>query len=106
VSVYAHSWSEAVAYAVAGRGIAITFRSAIAFRLGESIKLISADVIAHWYALWNPSNGNPQLRTVIQMVLDAPPPGWSAIKRAPRSPGASKILRRRKFRLLKCDEPD
>ncbi len=92
ISVYAHTWSEAVAYVVAGRGIAIALRSAIVIPLAATLTLVNADVNPEWYALWNTSNGNPHLRNVIQLLLDAPPPGWSSIKRMLPPLGFSRIL--------------
>lgn len=91
VSVYARSWSEAIAHVMAGRGITIAPRSAIAIPLAAEITMIHADLNPEWYALWNGSNGNPQLRPFIQLLLDAPPPDPSSMRRALPPLGASRF---------------
>lgn len=93
VSAYAHSWGEAIAHVMAGRGITIAPRSAIAIPLAAEITMIHADLNPEWYALWNGSNGNPQLRPFIQALLDAPPPGTSSIRRALPPLGASRFAK-------------
>jgi DNA-binding transcriptional LysR family regulator len=80
ISVYAHSWTEAVVQVIAGRGVGIALRSTLAFPCTAAIKLIQTDINPEWYALWNPSNGNPQLRTITQLLVDHPPSGWISKK--------------------------
>jgi len=98
ISVYANTWSEAIAYVMAGRGITLAPKAAIALSLAASITIIDAKANLEWYAFWSTSNGNPLLRTVIQLLLDAPPPGWEAVKRGLPKLGASKIRPRAKSR--------
>jgi len=91
ISVHAHTVSEAIAHVMAGRGVTMIARSAIALPLAASITIIDSRANMEWYALWSASNGNPLLRSVIQLLLDAPPPGWEAVGRDLPALGASKI---------------
>jgi DNA-binding transcriptional LysR family regulator len=91
ISVYANTWSEAIAYVIAGRGITLAPKAAIALPLAAAITIIDAKANLEWYAFWSASNGNPLLRLVIQLLLDAPPPGWEAVKRGLPALGTSKI---------------
>ena len=96
ISTFAHSWIEAIAYVVAGRGITLAPRAAITMQLAETVTLIKFDVHPDWHALWSPDNGNPQLRTVIQLLLEAGLSSWIAIKHTMPALGSSRISARAK----------
>ncbi len=91
ISVYAHTVSEAIAHVIAGRGITLVVRSSIVVPLAAAVTLIDAQINPGWYALWNTSNGNPGLRIIIQLLLDAPPPGWASVGRVLPALGSSRI---------------
>jgi DNA-binding transcriptional LysR family regulator len=90
-SVYAHSCGEAIAHVVAGQGITVAPQSAISIPLNASLSLIRSDLHPDWYAIWNASNGNPQLRIAIDLLLDAPPARWGSRSRILPALGSSRI---------------
>ena len=81
ISGYAHTWTEAIALVIAGRGVGIGLRSAIVLPSSAAIKLVRADINPEWYALWNRSSGNPHLGAVTQLLADDPPLGCVSRKR-------------------------
>ena len=91
ISTFAHSWTEAIAYVITGSGITIAPQSVIALPLAATITLVHADIHTDWYAMWNPSNGNPQLRTVIRLLQEASPTSWITMKRTLPALGSSCI---------------
>ena len=77
IHVHANTMTEAVAYVIAGDCITLLPESAIALPLAADVKLVRCDAREEWYALWNSSNGKPELQAVVEVLKDSSPAGWS-----------------------------
>jgi LysR family transcriptional activator of glutamate synthase operon len=91
ISVYAHTWNEAIAYVLSKHGVSVVPISAIAIPLASVLKVIPAENHPPWYALWKPSNGNPHLRPVIEILMNRGCSSWGSVKRMLPALGISRI---------------
>jgi DNA-binding transcriptional LysR family regulator len=91
ISVHAHTWNEAIAYVLSKQGVSVVPLSAIAIPMTSVLRIIPAETHPPWYALWKPSNGNPHLRPIIELLMNRGCSNWGSVKRMLPALGVSRI---------------